>query len=95
MTDIYAQLVAGIEEMQLSIPPEAIGIDPEPMYIQQYGRGLRICKPRSVSDILNNPARLAYDFKVQQARDRAKLNLTLQIVEGILSEKLLFINRAI
>ncbi len=70
MTDIYAKLVAGIEEMQLGIPPEAYGT-----------------LPRSVLNILNNPARLAYDFKVQQARDKVKFNLTLQIVEEILSER--------
>lgn len=61
MSNIYAQIIAGIEQM--NAPPA-----------------------RSVNQILNNPARLMYDFKVQQPRDKVKLNLTVGIIEEILND---------
>lgn len=38
----------------------------------------------SVNQILNNPARLAYEFKLNQERSAIRLRLTLQIIEDIL-----------
>jgi hypothetical protein len=52
-----------------------------------YQYSTPVYPPRSVSQILKNPARLAYEFKIEQERDTVRFNLTMILIEAVLNEK--------